>query len=247
MELSLSLADPNVWASFATLAALEIVLGIDNVIFIAIVAEKLPERSRAAARRLGLVLALVVRLALLAGAGWIIGLSEPIFTLLDHAVSWRDVLLIGGGLFLLAKGTWEIHDSVEGDDHGAPTAARAVAATYLTVIGQIVVLDIVFSIDSIMTAVGMTDQLSVMWAAVIVSMLVMMFAAGPVAGFVHRHPTVKMLALSFLLLIGVALIADGIHFHIPRGYIYFAVAFSVTVEALNLLAARRRRRAAERS
>jgi predicted tellurium resistance membrane protein TerC len=246
MDFSLSLADPNVWASFATLAALEIVLGIDNVIFIAIVAEKLPERSRAAARRLGLALALVARLALLAGAGWIIGLSEPIFTLLDHAVSWRDVLLIGGGLFLLAKGTWEIHDTVEGEAHGAPAAARA-AATYLAVIGQIVVLDVVFSIDSIMTAVGMTDQLAVMWAAVIVAMLVMMFAAGPVAGFVHRHPTVKMLALSFLLLIGVALIADGVHFHIPRGYIYFAVAFSVAVEALNLLAARRRRRAAERS
>jgi len=245
MDLALSLADPNVWASFATLAALEIVLGIDNVIFIAIVAEKLPERSRAAARRLGLALALVVRLALLAGAGWIIGLSEPIFTLWDHAVAWRDVLLIGGGLFLLAKGTWEIHDTVEGEAHGAPAAAGA-AGTYLAVIGQIVVLDVVFSIDSIMTAVGMTDQLAVMWAAVIVAMLVMMFAAGPVAGFVHRHPTVKMLALSFLLLIGVALIADGVHFHIPRGYIYFAVAFSMAVEALNLLAARRRRRAAER-
>jgi len=245
MDFSLSLADPNVWASFATLCALEIVLGIDNVIFIAIVAEKLPERSRAAARRLGLALALVVRLALLAGAGWIIGLSEPIFTLWDHAVAWRDVLLIGGGLFLLAKGTWEIHDTVEGEAHGAPAAAGA-AGTYLAVIGQIVVLDVVFSIDSIMTAVGMTDQLAVMWAAVIVAMLVMMFAAGPVAGFVHRHPTVKMLALSFLLLIGVALIADGVHFHIPRGYIYFAVAFSMAVEALNLLAARRRRRAAER-
>jgi predicted tellurium resistance membrane protein TerC len=224
------------------LTALEVVLGIDNVIFIAITAEALPERMRDRARKMGLALALVVRFALLAFAGWIVGLTEPLFNLYGYEVSWRDVLLVGGGLFLLAKGTTEIHETLEGagQEHAKPAAntQRGIAL----VIGQIVLLDIVFSVDSIITAVGMTDQLAVMYAAVTIAIAVMLFASGPVAGFVARHPTVRMLALAFLLLIGVALVADGLHFHVPRGYLYFAIAFSVGVEALNLMAAARRRR-----
>jgi predicted tellurium resistance membrane protein TerC len=190
---------------------------------------------------MGLALALIVRFALLAVAGWIVGLTEPLFTLLGYEVSWRDVVLIAGGMFLLAKGTTEIHDTVEGGGHKETAVARTQRGMAL-VIGQIVLLDIVFSVDSIITAVGMTDKLAVMYAAVTIAIAVMLFAAGPVAGFVARHPTVRMLALAFLLLIGVALVADGLHFHVPRGYLYFAIAFSVGVEALNLLAARRRHR-----
>ena len=234
--------DPNLWASLVTLAALEIVLGIDNVIFIAIAAESLPPERQARARQIGLVLALVMRLILLAFIGWIVGLTAPLFSLWGYEMSWRDLILLAGGLFLLAKGTSEIHETIDatGESHERkPGSARN---AMLAVIGQIVVLDIVFSIDSIITAVGMTDNLMVMYAAVIIAIGVMMFAAGPVAGFVSRHPTVRMLALSFLLLIGVALIADGLHFHIPRGYLYFAIAFSVLVELLNLMAAARRKR-----
>ena len=228
--------------SLATLAALEIVLGIDNVIFIAIAAEALPERLRDRARKLGLALALIVRFVLLAFAGWIVGLTEPLFTALGYEVSWRDVVLIGGGLFLLAKGTQEIHSTLEDEDHGKSRTAGHTQRGIALVIGQIVVLDVVFSVDSIITAVGMTDKLAVMYAAVTIAIAVMLFASGPVAGFVTRHPTVRMLALAFLLLIGVALVADGLHFHVPRGYLYFAIAFSAGVEGLNLLAAARRRR-----
>jgi predicted tellurium resistance membrane protein TerC len=194
------------------------------------------------ARRLGLALALVVRFILLAFAGWIVGLKEPLFTALGQEVSWRDVVLIGGGLFLLAKGTQEIHETLETEGHEKSGTASHTQRGIALVIGQIVVLDVVFSVDSIITAVGMTDKLAVMYAAVTIAIAVMLFASGPVAGFVSRHPTVRMLALAFLLLIGVALVADGLHFHMPRGYLYFAIAFSAGVEGLNLLAAARRKR-----
>ena len=239
----ISLSDPQVWASLFTLTALEIVLGIDNIIFLSIVTAKLPAERQRKVQRLGLSLALLMRIALLAGIVWIVGLTEPLFTLLGYAVSWRDLILLGGGLFLLTKGTFEIHDTVEGKEDEPASAATG---TLLSVVAQIVMLDIVFSIDSIITAVGMTHQLPVMITAVVIAIGVMMFAAAPVGGFIERHPTTKMLALSFLLLVGVALIADGLHFHIPRGYLYFAIAFSMLVELLNLAAARRRakRRAA---
>lgn len=239
--MELSLASPDFWASLATLTILEIILGIDNVIFVSIVAERLPPAQRETARRIGLVLALVVRLALLAGAVWLIGLSKPLFVIMDFAVSVRDLILVGGGLFLIVKGTKEIHNAVEGDDEMEGAADGK--AKFRNVIGQIVMLDIVFSFDSIVTAIGLTDHLPVMWIAVVISMLVMLAASSSVAAFIRTHPTVKMLALSFLLLIGVALVADGLHFHIPRGYLYFAVAFSLAVEALNLFAQRRRERA----
>lgn len=240
MIFALDFTSVDLWLSLATLATLEIVLGIDNIIFIAIAAEPLPEHLRARARRIGLVLALLVRFALLAVVGWIIGLTEPQFAVLGHEISWRDIVLIGGGLFLLAKGTTEIHDTVEGAGHENAGPARKRRGFGL-VLGQIVLLDIVFSIDSIVTAVGMTNQLLVMYAAVTIAIAVMLFASEPVSSFVARHPTVRMLALAFLLLIGVALVADGLHVHVPRGYLYFAIAFSLGVEALNLLAARKRR------
>ena len=230
--------DPTIWASLLTLTLLEIVLGIDNVIFVSIVANRLPEARRAAARRIGLGAALGLRLVFLSMIAWIIGLTEPLFTFLDQAVSWRDMILITGGLFLIYKGTSEIHGAVEGEiEHESGGATAGFAA----VVGQIIVLDLVFSIDSVVTAVGMAEHLWVMITAVILAMGVMLSAAGPISRFIGAHPTAKMLALSFLLLVGLALIADGLHFHIPRGYLYFAVAFSVVVEALNLLARRRKR------
>jgi predicted tellurium resistance membrane protein TerC len=233
------LTDPQVWASLLTLTALEIVLGIDNLIFIAILADRLPERQRNRARRLGLALALFVRLGLLASISWIFGLTAPIFELFGHDFSWRDLILIGGGLFLLFKGTREIHERIEGDDE--EEAGHGRRASFTGVIIQILVLDIVFSLDSVITAVGMANHLWVMATAVIIAVMIMLLAAGPVSGFVNRHPTVKMLALSFLLLIGMTLLADGVGFHLPKGYIYAAIAFSILVEALNQLAARRRR------
>jgi predicted tellurium resistance membrane protein TerC len=239
--MALDLMSPDFWASLVTLTILEIILGIDNVIFISIVAEKLPPAQREKARRIGLLLALVVRLALLAGAVWLIGLTKPLFTVFDFAVSVRDLILFGGGLFLIVKGTKEIHATVEGEGDGDGGGGKT--ARFGNVIGQIVVLDIVFSFDSIVTAIGLTDHLPVMWIAVVLSMIVMLLASAMVAAFIREHPTVKMLALSFLLLIGVALVADGLHFHIPRGYLYFAVAFSLAVEALNLVASGRRRKA----
>jgi predicted tellurium resistance membrane protein TerC len=234
------LADPNVWASLVTLTALEIVLGIDNLVFIAILVGRLPENRRDSARRLGLALAVLTRLALLASIAWIIGLTAPVFELFDHAFSWRDIILIAGGLFLLYKGTREIHERLEGEaEHAGP--AR-VAASFGGVLAQIMVLDIVFSLDSVITAVGMANELWIMATAVIVAVLIMLAASGPLAQFVDRHPTIKMLALSFLLLIGTTLVADGVGFHVPKGYIYAAIGFSVMVEALNQIAARRRRR-----
>lgn len=233
----------DIWASLLTLTALEIVLGIDNVIFISVVASRLPPERQESARRLGLALALIGRIVLLSSLVWIIGLTKPLFEVNGFAVSWRDIILILGGLFLLAKGTMEIHHTVESDVEGG---AEASSKSYAAAIGQILLLDIVFSIDSVITAIGMTQNLPVMIAAVIIAVIVMLIASGPVSAFIQRHPTSKMLALSFLLLVGVALIADGLHYHVPRGYLYFAIAFSAGVEALNLWTTQRRRKAAPR-
>ena len=235
-------ADPQVWASLLTLTALEIVLGIDNIIFISIMAAKLPVHQQKRARQVGLALALITRLMLLASIAWIATLTQPLITVFEMDFSGRDLILIGGGLFLIAKGTTEIHHTVEGhEEEGAKTKV----ATFGGVVAQIMVLDIVFSLDSVITAVGMSNHLPVMVAAVVIAMGVMLFASGPVGDFVNRHATVKMLALSFLLLVGIALVADGLGFHIPKGYLYFAIAFSALVEALNLLATSRRKRRQE--
>ena len=233
------IVDFDIWASLLTLTALEIVLGIDNVIFISVVAGRLPEEKQANVRRIGLALALIGRIALLSSLVWIIGLTKPVFEVGDFAVSWRDIILIAGGLFLLAKGTLEIHHTVEGEADGNGAASPK---GYAAAIGQIILLDLVFSLDSVITAVGMTDNLPVMIAAVVIAIIVMLVASGPVSTFIEHHPTSKMLALSFLLLVGVALIADGLHYHVPRGYLYFAIAFSAGVEALNLWAGKRRRK-----
>ena len=222
---------PEAWLGLLTLTVLEIVLGIDNIIFISILAGKLPAAQQARARRLGLAGAMVTRIALLAALAWIIRLTAPLFHVLGRPFSGRDLILIAGGLFLLAKSTREIHEGLEGEAGHAGTRVRA---AFAAVVGQIVLLDIVFSLDSVITAVGMARHLSVMIAAVVLAVGVMMFAATPISDFVHRHPTVKMLALSFLVLIGVSLIADGLGQHIAKGYIYFAMAFSVFVEMLNI-------------
>lgn len=234
------LLNPDIWAGFLTLTALEIVLGIDNIIFLSIVTASLPAERRRSAQRLGLMLALILRVVFLATIVWIVGLTAPFVTIGGFAISWRDVVLAGGGIFLLYKGTVEIHRDVEGkaDDEEERWSRKP---SYASVILQILVLDLVFSIDSIITAVGMTQNLPIMVAAVVVSIAVMMFAAGPVGDFIQRHPTTKMLGLSFLLLVGTALIADGFHFHVPRDYLYFAIAFSALVEGLNIAAQQRRR------
>ncbi len=236
------LTDPHIWASFITLSAMEIVLGIDNVVFISLLVSRLPPEKRLSARRIGLSLALVFRVIMLGGIAWVIHLTRPIFSIAGYDFSWRDLILIAGGLFLLVKGTREIHQDIEGEEEeGGPSP---VADTMISAILQIAVIDLVFSIDSIITAVGMADHVEVMIAAVAVAILVMYFASEPVAAFIERHPTTKMLALAFLLLIGAALIADGMHFHIPRGYIYFAMAFAAAVEVVNVIASRNRRRTA---
>lgn len=235
------LASPEAWASLATLAILEIVLGIDNLVFISILADRLPPEQRQLARRIGLAAALGTRVLLLFSIVWVMQLTAPVFSILEHPVSVRDMILLGGGLFLIAKGTMEIHHTVEGE---GPHKADTAHASFAFVIGQIAVLDIVFSLDSVITAVGMADEIAIMVAAVVIAIAVMLFAADAVGAFVSRHPTVKMLALAFLLLIGVALVADGLHFHIPKEYLYFAVAFAVGVEALNLMRVSRKRKAA---
>jgi predicted tellurium resistance membrane protein TerC len=231
------LLNPEIWVAFLTLLALEIVLGIDNVVFISILVDKLPEERQALARRLGLGLALVMRVLLLLSLSWVIGLTAPLFTVLGQEISGRDLILIGGGLFLLGKSTFEIHENLEGEE--GHKSAR-VNATFGGVLVQIVLLDMVFSLDSVITAVGMVDEVSVMIAAVTIAILVMLVSAEAVSGFVNRHPTVKMLALSFLLLIGFALLLEGFDQHVPKGYIYFAMGFSVFVEFLNLRIRRRR-------
>jgi predicted tellurium resistance membrane protein TerC len=218
------------------------VLAIDNLIFLSIVSGRLPRHRQKAARQIGLALALLGPVALLFTLTWIIGLTQPVFSLLGFEISWRDLVLIGGGLFLIVKGTMETHHMLEGHEEEASVGT----VTFASAVVQIILLDIVFALDSIITAVGMSDHLPVMVAAVVIAMIVMLVAADPVGDFVNAHPTVKMLALSFLLLVGVALVADGLHFHIPRGYLYFAIAFSAGVEAFNLMAARARKRRVRR-
>jgi predicted tellurium resistance membrane protein TerC len=230
--------DPHIWASFVTLSALEIVLGVDNLVFVALLAGRLPERQRLRARTIGLALALGTRLALLGSITLLVHLTEPVISAGGWNFSWRDLVLIGGGGFLLFKGTREIHLRVEAQDEPDP-AAKAVG--FLATIVQIVLFDIVFSLDSVITAVGIAEDVRVMVAAIVVAMLLMLAASNPLATFIERHASVKMLALSFLLLIGMMLVADGFGFHVPRGYVYAAMGFSVLVESLNLLAARRRR------
>jgi len=245
------LTSPEAWAAFVTLSVMEIVLGIDNIIFISILVTRLPESSAKRARQIGLLLAFVFRVLLLFAITWVIGLTTPLFNLpieifssegeylIDPSVSWRDLILIGGGLFLIVKGTREIHMEIE---HEEAALAHAASGAFSGIIVQIVLIDMVFSIDSILTAVGMADDVEVMIAAVLVAILIMYVASGPIADFVKRNPTTKMLALAFLLLIGAALVADGLGFHIPRGYIYFAMAFAAIVEVFNVLARRRKRK-----
>ena len=225
------LADPHAWVAFFTLLALEIVLGIDNIIFISILSGKLPTEEQPRARYIGLGLALLIRVALLFSLSWVISLKEPLFSVMNQEISGRDLILIGGGLFLLGKATYEIHESLEGEEGHA---SRSVKASFISVIIQIIILDAVFSLDSVITAIGMVDQVGLMVSAVVVAIAFMMFFAAPVGSFVSKHPTIKMLALSFLLLIGLTLIVEAFDVHIPKGYIYFAMGFSVFVELLNL-------------
>ncbi len=236
------LTDPEIWIAFATLTSLEIVLGIDNIVFISILAGRLPESQQARARTVGLALAMITRILLLLAIAWVIGLVEPLFSVLGEEISGRDIILVAGGLFLVAKSTYEIHHKLEGDA-GSDPALRSYP-TFAAVITQILLLDLVFSLDSVITAVGMVEQVGVMIAAVVVAVIVMLVAAGPISRFVEGHPTIKMLALSFLLLIGVMLILEGFDQHIPKGYIYFAMAFSLFVELLNLRVGRARPRPA---
>jgi predicted tellurium resistance membrane protein TerC len=235
------LTSPQAWIALATLTALELVLGIDNIVFISILVDKLPKEQQDRARRLGLFMAMFMRLGLLLVLSWIIGLTAPLFTVLGQAISGRDLILIGGGLFLIWKSTGEIHQSLEGEEGHA---AATVKATFAAVIVQIMIVDMVFSLDSIITAVGMVDELAVMIAAVIASVALMMVFAGAIGRFVSEHPTIKMLALSFLVVVGVVLIAEGFDQHVPKGYVYFAMAFSVAVEMLNIRMRRRSRRPA---
>lgn len=238
MEL---LSNPDIWVALLTLTALEIVLGIDNIVFISILSGKLPVSQQRQARLIGLGAAMVMRILLLFSISWVIGLTAPWFELLGQEISGRDLIMIGGGLFLLAKATFEIHERLEGEEH--ETNVRA-APSFMAVIVQIMILDMVFSLDSVITAVGMADDIEVMVAAVVIAVGVMMISAGTISGFVERHPTVKMLALSFLLLIGMSLVAEGFEQHIPKGYIYFAMGFSVLVEALNLRVSGRKKKTA---
>jgi predicted tellurium resistance membrane protein TerC len=235
------LTSPEAWAALLTLTALEIVLGIDNVIFISVLVSRIPEPHATRARQIGLLLALVFRIILLSLLVWLIGLTEPVITVKHVALSWRDIILIAGGMFLIAKATHEIHAEVEADEGGQ--GEGSVARAFFWVIMQIIVIDLVFSLDSIITAIGMAQDLEIMIAAVVIACVIMYVSSGPVARFVAEHPTTKMLALAFLVLIGVALVADGFKFHIPRGYIYFAITFSAAVEFFNVLAKRNRRRA----
>lgn len=235
------LTDPQAWASLLTLTLLEIVLGIDNLIFIAILADKLPPDRRVTARRVGLALALLMRIGLLFSISWLVGLTAPVFSIFGQGFSWRDLILLGGGLFLLVKATMEIHAQLEGGEHEKGGKA---AATLTGAILQIMLLDLVFSLDSVITAVGMSDDLPIMILAVVIAMIVMLGASGPISRFISRHPTVLMLSLGFLNLVGFSLVADGLGFHIPKGYLYAAIGFSLAVEALNQVAAGRRSRKA---
>jgi predicted tellurium resistance membrane protein TerC len=236
------LASPEAWAALLTLTALEIVLGIDNVIFLSVIVSRIPQEQAKRARQIGLALALAFRIMLLALLVWLIGLTTPVVVVESVALSWRDIILIGGGLFLIGKATHEIHAEVEARDE--ETEARPSPNAFFWVIVQIIVIDMVFSLDSIITAIGMAQDIEIMIAAVIIACVIMYVSSGPVAKFVADHPTTKMLALAFLVLIGVALVADGFQFHIPRGYIYFAIVFAAAVEFFNVLAKRKRRKSA---
>jgi predicted tellurium resistance membrane protein TerC len=233
--------DPQIWSSFVALAALEIVLGIDNLVFIALLAGRLPPAQRDRARKLGLALALGTRLVLLGSIFWMVHLTHPVVSLIGHDFSWRDLILIGGGCFLLFKGTREIHLRVDSEGEGEGDERSRQRVGFAGTVAQIMLLDVVFSLDSVITAVGIAEEIWVMVAAIVAAMALMLVASSPLASFIERHASVKMLALSFLLLIGMVLVADGLGFHVPRGYIYTAMGFSVLVEGLNLLAARRRR------
>ena len=234
------LTDPQAWAALATLGALEIVLGIDNVVFISLLVARLEPQRQKRARQLGLSLALVLRIALLFALTRLATLTTPVVTVIGQSISWRDLVLIGGGLFLIGKATREMHAEVEGDEEPEEAAGAARRAFWAT-IAQLVVIDLVFSVDSIITAIGMAQDIRIMVGAVLIAIAIMYVASAPVAAFIAAHPTTKVLALAFLVLIGVALIADGFDFHIPRGYVYFAIAFAGAVEAINVLASRKRR------
>jgi len=226
------ISDPQIWIALITLTSLEVVLGIDNIVFISILAGKLPADQQGKARTVGLALAMLVRIGLLFSLTWIMRLTTPLFSVFGHEISGRDIILIGGGLFLLAKSTYEIHEKLEGEE--GQSSAGSALPSFASVIVQIILLDIVFSLDSVITAIGMVNEIWIMITAVVIAVAFMMVSAGLISNFVHQHPTVKMLALSFLLLIGVTLVAEGLGHHIPKGYIYFAMAFSVFVEMLNL-------------
>ncbi len=228
------LTDPHIWLALVALTGLEIVLGIDNIVFIAILAGRLPQESQAAGRRTGLAMAMVTRIILLFSLTLIMRLTGPLFTILGNAISGRDIILLAGGLFLLAKSTVEVHAHIEGKHDSGPNQGKSSHPSFLSVVVQIMLLDIVFSLDSVITAIGLAEHIGVMVAAIVIAIGFMMFLAEAVSTFIEKHPTVKMLALSFLLLVGVALIGDGLDLHIPRGYIYFAMGFSIFVEALNL-------------
>jgi len=244
-EIGALLTDGTAWASLFTLVLLEVVLGIDNLVFLSIMTNRLPPKQAKRARRVGLLLAMCGRIALLTGISWIISLRDPVFALWGEVFSWRDLVMIGGGLFLLVKGTSEIHSTVESDEENA--APSKSGGLFLLVILQIFFMDLIFSFDSVLTAVGMAEHLPVMIAAVVLAIGIMMVAAEPLSAFIANHPTVKMLALSFILLIGLTLIADGLQFHIPRGYLYFAISFSLGVEILNILARKNRKPSPEES
>ena len=245
-DIIVLLSDPAAWLALATLVVMEVVLGIDNLIFISILTNKLPEHQRSGARRLGIGLAVILRLGLLASVAFIVQLTQPVFSLFDHGFSWRDLILMAGGLFLIWKATTEIHDHVAGEaepDGGeGPTAAGVAGMTMTAAIGQILVLDLVFSLDSIITAVGMTNEIEIMVVAVLVAVGLMLIAADPLARFIGNNPTIVMLALGFLLMIGATLLADGVGVHVPKGYIYAAMAFSALIEGLNMMARRRKRK-----
>src|ERR1700756_5225171 len=240
MQVLSLITDPNAWAALATLTVLEIVLGIDNLVFISVLTSRLDARRARPPRQVGLSLAFVFRVIMLFGLTWLMGLTAPLFSVFRMGISWRDIILVGGGLFLIAKATYEIHSEVESRESAA--AATSSTRAFAWIVVQLVAIDLVFSLDSIITAIGMAEHLEVMIAAVVIAMIVMYAAAAPVGAFIAEHPTTKMLALAFLVLIGVALVADGFEFHIPRGYIYFAIAFSAAVEFFNVLAKRNRKR-----
>jgi predicted tellurium resistance membrane protein TerC len=240
-EILVLVRDPHAWAALVTLVVMEVVLGIDNLVFISILTNKLPEHQRSNARRIGIGLAVILRLGLLTGVAYIVQLTTPLFSVFGHSFSWRDLILIAGGLFLIYKATSEIHDHVT-VDYDSEAAGRAVKATAMGVIGQILILDLVFSLDSIITAVGMTDDIPIMVAAVVIAVGLMLLAADPLAAFINNNPTIVMLALGFLLMIGMTLIADGVGVKVPKGYIYAAMAFSGLVEALNMLSRRAERK-----